>query len=465
MAMPTREEIEMFMSITGASESLALRRLEEFGGNLQAAVNAHYREFETQITHPVSSIPPANYPVDMNYPVQGGSRGLFSAVRSFRPSLLLDANYRRSLVNQIGASAFASNVNPHPGDFSSGNMQHYNPGPRPVFENVVGTSSSYAPGYNENLSNVPTNGSDVEDEMLQAAIEASKRDLEISSGGDMEDNEAIARALSLSLKTAEQEKLVRAQNMDDRHTGPGVYDFNQRAESINSGRSKPGSSLLREGARNVEELPTKPNQEVNGLSFEELNEAMMLEAAFFSQVSVNPSSHLHNESVSSNQNPVHCSPKPSIATDQLLRKQQDEEYLASLMADREKEIKSMVKEEEACKKVQQGEVSLADKEARLRDEPKVDNENAVSLLIRMPDGSRHSRRFLKSNKLQLLFDFLDVSKAVKPGEALPSACFRDFGELIKFERTGIDEQTRNPVPRTDLAVSTTLKGLLPWMKF
>lgn len=46
---------------------------------------------------------------------------------------------------------------------------------------------------------------------------------------------------------------------------------------------------------------------------------------------------------------------------------------------------------------------LAAKEATLPQEPAPDDENAVTLLVRMPDGSRRGRRFLKSNKLQVTF--------------------------------------------------------------
>lgn len=79
---------------------------------------------------------------------------------------------------------------------------------------------------------------------------------------------------------------------------------------------------------------------------------------------------------------------------------------------------------------------LAAKLASLPEEPSTDDENAVTLLVRMPDGSRHGRRFLKSDKLQVdlmamfyaslflnshaclilqsLFDFLDTGRVAKP---------------------------------------------------
>lgn len=50
---------------------------------------------------------------------------------------------------------------------------------------------------------------------------------------------------------------------------------------------------------------------------------------------------------------------------------------------------------------QELERQLAAKEASLPQEPASDDESAITLLVRMPDGSRHGRRFLKSDKLQV----------------------------------------------------------------
>ena len=87
---------------------------------------------------------------------------------------------------------------------------------------------------------------------------------------------------------------------------------------------------------------------------------------------------------------------------------------------------------------------MAEKEASLPHEPASDDENAVTLLVRMPDGSRRGRRFLKSDNLQVsfsskvmclsiylrslswfhyvvyctlqaFFDFIDIGRVVKPG--------------------------------------------------
>lgn len=56
---------------------------------------------------------------------------------------------------------------------------------------------------------------------------------------------------------------------------------------------------------------------------------------------------------------------------------------------------------------QELERKLAAKQSSLPHEPSSDDANAVTLLVRMPDGSRRGRRFLKSDKLQV-----DISLSV-----------------------------------------------------
>lgn len=36
-------------------------------------------------------------------------------------------------------------------------------------------------------------------------------------------------------------------------------------------------------------------------------------------------------------------------------------------------------------------------------EPAIDDENAITILVRMPDGTRHGRRFRKSDKLEVKY--------------------------------------------------------------
>jgi hypothetical protein len=52
---------------------------------------------------------------------------------------------------------------------------------------------------------------------------------------------------------------------------------------------------------------------------------------------------------------------------------------------------------------------LAVKRASLPPEPAGDDENAVKLVVRMPDSSRRGRRFLKSDKLQVSCSLRSIS--------------------------------------------------------
>ncbi|CAE6133753.1 unnamed protein product [Arabidopsis arenosa] len=67
-----------------------------------------------------------------------------------------------------------------------------------------------------------------------------------------------------------------------------------------------------------------------------------------------------------------------------------------------------------CENSLELERQLGAKEASLPKEPQADEENAITLLIRMPDGTRRGRRFLRSDKLQSLFNFIDIARVVKP---------------------------------------------------
>ncbi|XP_012482785.2 plant UBX domain-containing protein 9 isoform X3 [Gossypium raimondii] len=432
MTTPTRDAIESFKSITGESESVALRKLEEYGGNLNAAVSAHFLELERSITNPVSSASSQNNFVDTNNQSGLGTGGivpLISAVRRFRPSLLLDPNYRRNLLNQIGTPNFNHyTTSPHMGEvtgvpvgFNSRNEHPLNSGVRPVITDSPGTPSYYGEGTYNNVSRDDhQHTNDIESEMMQAAIEASKRDFGqtymnerrgsfygSSSVGlqQQQEDEELARAISLSLKTADEEKAMRMPK--DHYEQMGTYDSNDKTTETTNNSSK-----------------------WVDISQKELDEAIMLETQLFSQISEGSSYHPSHEqggpgsSINPGLEAVSC-PQPSSLMDQrLLRQQQDEEYLISLLADKEKEMIALKKaeshslKEESLRKKHEGEEVnkvMSAKSTSLPPEPAIDDENAITILVRIPDGTRRGRRFRKSDKLQLLFDFIGVGEVVKPG--------------------------------------------------
>ncbi|TYH63145.1 hypothetical protein ES332_D07G169800v1 [Gossypium tomentosum] len=465
MTTPTRDAIESFKSITGESESVALRKLEEYGGNLNAAVSAHFLELERSITNPVSSASSQNNFVDTNNQSGLGTGGivpLISAVRRFRPSLLLDPNYRRNLLNQIGTPNFNHyTTSPHMGEvtgvpvgFNSRNEHPLNSGVRPVITDSPGTPSYYGEGTYNNVSRDDhQHTNDIESEMMQAAIEASKRDFGqtymnerrgsfygSSSVGlqQQQEDEELARAISLSLKTADEEKAMRMPK--DHYEQMGTYDSNDKTTETTNNSSKIGNSSLRQLPVTHESVHDTQNHLLSkdslnsnewvDISQKELDEAIMLETQLFSQISEGSSYHPSHEQggPGSSINPgleAVSRPQPSSLMDQrLLRQQQDEEYLISLLADKEKEMIALKKaeshslKEESLRKKHEGEEVnkvMSAKSTSLPPEPAIDDENAITILVRIPDGTRHGRRFRKSDKLQLLFDFIDVGEVVKPG--------------------------------------------------
>ncbi|XP_021280063.1 plant UBX domain-containing protein 8-like isoform X2 [Herrania umbratica] len=471
MSTPTRDSIESFKSITGASDSVALRKLEEYGGNLNAAVSAHFLELERSITNPTYAVPSQNNSVDMNNQNGVGMRGIvpfISAVRRFRPSLLLDANYRRNLLNGSGASNFNHHVtSPHMGEvtgvpvgFNSGNEHPLHSGVRPAITDSTGPPSYYGGGIYGNVSSDDhQHPNDIECEMMQAAIEASKREFEQTHMNEQhgssynssraglqqsrlqQEDDELARAISLSLKTADEEKAVRV--MKDHYEQVGIYDSSARTQATTNNSLKAGNSSLRQLPANHDSSHDTPLNRVRhskdsfnsiewgGISSEELDQAIMLETQLFSQIPEGASYRSSNLSHEQSSPGASVDPGPqalshpqsfSLMERHLLRQQQDDEYLASLLADKEKEMNSLkkaeshsLKEEKSSKRKLGGKESeMSAKETSLPPEPAVNDEDAVTILVRLPDGTCHGRRFLKSDKLQLLFDFIDISKVVKP---------------------------------------------------
>lgn len=145
--------------------------------------------YSSQRQNPVAA-PQHNYSdaKNQNPAGSGGILPFLSAARSFRPSRLLDPNYRRELrgmVSGISATPFSSPVRPdsHPGEaretpsvLSSTNADRISGG-----RGVYGTDD-YQNDYNlaqSRTSNVPDN--EIEEAMIQAAIEASKKEIKEGS--------------------------------------------------------------------------------------------------------------------------------------------------------------------------------------------------------------------------------------------------------------------------------------------
>ncbi|KAF5774856.1 putative UBX domain, ubiquitin interacting, UBA-like superfamily, Ubiquitin-like domain superfamily [Helianthus annuus] len=560
MATPDQESINTFINITGASESIAIQKLTEHGGDLNEAVNAHFTEGD-RTTHETSVAAPQDDFMDIEDPFPSASHrpGFppFPLARDMNPFSLLDPNFTRSIFDSGPRVRTGEPFVSHPRevrqipievkDGPSSTTESERSGHAPRIEDVTDTATEHVPETrgvvivdeddNDDDDSFPTSGLrpsapqaadlpdyGIEEEMIRAAIEASKQDSQMGLGDEalpqprqsqLEDPE-LAQAVSLSLKTAEQEKALRQQGSE---VGPSEPRGSKSVEveemetltSLN-GRVEAGSSsfpdeveeaeeqpLVRnrsrlipsrsiDSAEDVEEVDLNlssglqqppninhpannrsdfPSDEWGGISSMEHDEAVMLEAAIFGgipegsgyRVPFAPHQYMQN-GLDGNLGPYPRStprpPSPSLTAQRLIREQQDDEYLAALQADREKELleqsakeaameEERRKEEEARIKLeeeQELERQLAGKEASLPQEPASDDENAVTLLVRMPDGSRRGRRFLRTDKLQHLFSFIDVARVFKPGtyrlvRPYPRQAFSDGESNLSLNELGL----------------------------
>ncbi|KAL0448130.1 UNVERIFIED_CONTAM: Plant UBX domain-containing protein 8 [Sesamum latifolium] len=500
MTRPDQEAIDTFMSITGVSEATAIRKLEEHHGNLNEAVDAHFSEGESNlftrslfdsgtaaarspfISHPreVREIP---IEVKDEVGVSGHPGGAPIIEDVTETAHVHGPEVRGTVI-----------IDEEDDDHDDHDDNKSFPDPLVTHADGVGSrdSSTSSGPAGPTIMDVPDYENDIEDEMLRAAIEASKQDTAMSnqqsdehldlrdsapqSGQSYLEDASLAHAVSLSLQTAEQGKVLR--ELEGKVGASEVEGLKsaapERMEKLPSNgwqsRVGVGSTSVEDEAEDVEELPLVrhrrrcvstgpisttqniedievtppssprchdsihhlqhdgsdfPSDEWGGISSEEHDEALMLEAAMFGGIPDGGGYHFPDASHQLIHNGLGTSmglfsgrtarpPSPSLVAQRLIREQQDDEYLASLQADREKELKAKEeaeaaerrKEDELRRKLQEEketERQLAAKEASLPQEPTSDDENAVTLLVRMPDGSRRGRRFLKSDKLQVIF--------------------------------------------------------------
>ncbi|KAK3194884.1 hypothetical protein Dsin_026194 [Dipteronia sinensis] len=151
-----------------------------------------------------------------------------------------------------------------PVEFNNGNQQLYHPSGRSSPHDSR-TSSSHGLDVQGNAlqDHVPhMHGNNAEEEMIQAALEASKRDAEEGHLNTLLEDDELSHAVSLSLKTAEQENAMREQAMRNLDQQLGILNEVDHFQ------------------HNTDALPSN---EWGGISSTELDEAIMLEAALFGE--------------------------------------------------------------------------------------------------------------------------------------------------------------------------------------
>lgn len=360
---------------------------------------------------------------------------------------------------------------------------------------VSGGNSHVTPSA-PSISDIPDDG--IEEQMIQAAIEASKREAEISLPVDVVpqnrqpqsvEQENVFRGLEseAGLSETRAPNLAEVEEVGTLASSNGRLDIGGSSTNVET-EDADEQPLVRHSTRRVSSRSTEtasgptPQHNVNnpldnenefpsewgGISSEEHDEAVMLEAAMFGGVPGGGAEYREPYATRSRtqnsmnriggpyQRPAPRPPSPTLTAQRLIREQQDDEFLAALQADREKELLEQTareaameeerrKEEEAQRKLeeeQEVERQLAAKEASLPKEPASDDENGVTLLVRMPDGSRRGRRFLRTDKLQHLFDFIDVGRVVKPSSyrlvrPYPRRAFSDGESDLTLNELGL----------------------------
>ncbi|KAL7595504.1 hypothetical protein Lser_V15G29200 [Lactuca serriola] len=230
---------------------------KEHGGDLNVAFNAHFTEGDRNIQETSIGAPPEDF-MDIDDPTLPSQRpplSLFPSTRdiNINPFSLLDPNFTRSIFDSgsgfRGSEPFVSHpreVRRIPIEVKDGpRTESNNSGHAPRIEDVTETTIENVP---ETCAHVIINDDDddedfptslpslagvktrltttvpgigdspdhgIEEEMIRAAIEASKQDSQMSQRDfavpnlwKLEDLD-LAQVVSLSLKTAEQEKALR----------------------------------------------------------------------------------------------------------------------------------------------------------------------------------------------------------------------------------------------------------------
>ncbi|GMJ06187.1 hypothetical protein like AT4G23040 [Hibiscus trionum] len=541
MTRTDQEAIDTFITITGASEAVAIQKLEEHGGDLNAAVNALFSEGDGSTTRSTSTVVPVDDAMDIDDPLEAVPRRpvfpLLPASRTTNAFSLLDPNFRRSFFDGVSDLTTREPLVTHPREvrevpieFKDSNEPSNRSGHAPVIEDVSETAQAHGPNSNETViidevdddstmlprqlnnpscnqhvipsapvfDNLPDYGNDIEEQMIRAAIEASKWEVESAEQEKAlhEQGRSAGTSKSVASKPAEvQLRNLAASNGRLMRGSSSIQDDAEVVEEQPLVRPRPRRALsgLRESVKEIGAVEASPasspgqqdvgnlpqsngnaftSDEWGGISSEEHDEAVMLEAAMFGGIpesgypfAYGPNQYMRSEG--SNPWRAPRPPSPSLAAQRLIREQQDDEYYASLQADREKELKAIEeaearrlkeeaarkaaleeeqrKEEELRRKVeeeQEFERQLAAKEASLPEEPAANEQNAVTLLVRMPDGSRRGHRFLKSDRLQSLFDFIDIGRGVKPGtyrlvRPYPRRAFSDGESSLTLNELGL----------------------------
>lgn len=144
------------MSITGVSEAVALQKLEEHGGDLYEAVNAHFNEGDGINTHQAPIPAPHDDFMHIDDPPDDEARGSTLPLLSpnLNPFSLLDSTFSRNFFDVGGATGIPSlaprvshprEVREIPIEVKDGHTQPGSSGLGPSIEDVTGNVPAHDP--------------------------------------------------------------------------------------------------------------------------------------------------------------------------------------------------------------------------------------------------------------------------------------------------------------------------------
>ncbi|KAJ6695520.1 FAS-ASSOCIATED PROTEIN [Salix koriyanagi] len=155
MARPNQEAIETFISITGATEDVAVQKLEEHGGDLNAAVNVHFSEGDRSAMRQ-TSIPSLqddvmdidDDPIEVAPPPRRNPLSILAESGAMNSFSLLDPHFQRGydFMNRAPIVSQPRELREIPIEVkdesgASGHSVH-----APIIEDVTGTEHAQGPG-------------------------------------------------------------------------------------------------------------------------------------------------------------------------------------------------------------------------------------------------------------------------------------------------------------------------------
>ncbi|KAI9075129.1 hypothetical protein K1719_042860 [Acacia pycnantha] len=284
----------------------------------------------------------------------------------------------------------------------------------PTNQLIGGSDRPIAPSF-ENLSD---GRDDTDEQTMRAVMESSRLEFEVNpddnTGGQIRSSRSqeqrdIERAISLSIETDKQERAQRMQR-DVRASivGPPESSGVELGKiTASNGRFQAGSSFVQDEAEDAKEQPLDEAEDAK----EQPLIRKRPRSIFLSSTDLAENAHV-----------IETSTMSSSGNRDSNNKRQH--------------TRNAINEEEELQR------RLAAKEAALPPEPSSEDNNVVTLQVKMLDGIHRGRRFLKSDNLQSLFDFIDIGRKVKPGtyrlvRPYPRRVFSDGEGALTLNEVGV----------------------------